>query len=88
MTPEQEAEQRRRLETMAIGWEILPLSAAICARARQPFPAEPVRTLDALHLASALAVQAADPSIALLSLDRRVREAARELGFHVLPATA
>ena len=35
-------------------WFRLALSEPICDRAERPFPMEPVRTLDALHLASAL----------------------------------
>jgi hypothetical protein len=44
-----------------------------------------LRTLDALHLASALAARAAVPGLAMLSLDGRVRRSATELGFDVVP---
>jgi hypothetical protein len=55
---------------------------------RRPFPVEPIRTLDALHLAGALAARREIPEIRLLSLDRRVRDNARELGFALEPQVA
>ena len=57
----------------------------ILERARQVFPLEPVRTLDAIHLATALVLREAVGPLTLLSLDRRVRENAAALGFDVLP---
>jgi hypothetical protein len=47
---------------------------------------EPVRTLDALHLSTALSVAGAMGEITMLSLDRRIRSSSRGLGFTVLPA--
>lgn len=76
---------RVRLIKASTQWHILRVGADVVERARLPFPAEPVRTLDALHLASALVGQAAVPDLAILSLDTRIRAAARELGFAVLP---
>ena len=67
-------------------WILLDIDAAVLARAGQPFPAEPIRTLDAIHLATALQARVALPDLAILSLDRRVRRSAEELGFRVLPA--
>jgi len=78
--------RRRALETAASHWTLLRISPAIIERARNPFPGDPVRTLDAVHLASALgAAQTAD-DLAFLSLDRRVRHSARALGLAVVPA--
>ncbi len=54
-------------------------------RARRPFPSEPVRTLDAIHLASALAVRSTVPSMELRSLDDRIRRAGEQLGFRLQP---
>lgn len=80
------AELRSRLNAAATGWILLRLDADVIERARRPFPREPLRTLDALHLASALAARAGAGQLALLSLDGRVRAAGRDLGFDVLPA--
>jgi hypothetical protein len=49
------------------------------------FPSEPVRTFDAIHLASALAVRSTVPSVEPLSLDDRIRRAGEQLGFRLQP---
>jgi hypothetical protein len=67
--------------------EVITLDASILDRAGQLFPVEPIRTLDALHLASAvLFEQATGHILSVLSVDDRVRDNAEELGFQVLPA--
>lgn len=82
-----EIEKRRTLlETTAAHWTLLSIGHAVIDRARRPFPAEPVRTLDALHLASALNAAEALDDLTVLSLDRRVRSSASALGLSVLPA--
>lgn len=80
------ADLRALLNAAAARWHLLRLDAEVIERARRPFPREPVRTLDALHLASALAARAGAGEMTLLSLDGRVRVAGRDLGFDVLPA--
>lgn len=77
---------RNRLASVAQHWTILPFAPQIIARARQPFPREPIRTLDALHVASALHARSAFPDLAMLSLDERVRRVAGSLGLPVLPS--
>jgi predicted nucleic acid-binding protein len=79
------ADRRAYLTTAAARWNVLRLGPEIIERARQPFPGEPIRTLDALHLASALIARAAVAGIELLSLDDRIRTAARQLGFRLQP---
>jgi predicted nucleic acid-binding protein len=86
---EAEASSRRRtLSRVATGWHLVRFGAAVVDRARRPFPGEPIRTLDAIHLAAALAGRAAVSDLAMLSLDARVRKSAAELGFDVQPALA
>jgi predicted nucleic acid-binding protein len=79
------AERRARLAQASQHWTILRLDEETAERARRPFPREPIRALDAIHLATALAARAVVPGIRLLSLDGQVRTAAEELGFEVLP---
>jgi predicted nucleic acid-binding protein len=79
------ADLRAHLTAAANHWHLWRVGADILERARHPFPAEPIRTLDAIHLASALAVRSAVPGVELLSLDDRIRRAAKQLGFHVQP---
>ncbi len=68
------------------GWAILEVSREVAERAEGSFPAEPVRTLDALHLASALLLRQALPELRVLSTDDQVCRNAGALGFEVLPA--
>ncbi len=79
------ADRRARLHAAAAHWHVWRVSSDIVDRARHPFPAEPVRTLDAIHLASALAIRATVPGVELLSLDDRIRRAGEQLGFRLQP---
>jgi predicted nucleic acid-binding protein len=79
------ADRRAHLNAAASHWHLWRVSPSIVERARLPFPAEPIRTLDAIHLASALAIRSAVPRVELLSLDERIRRAAKQLGFQVQP---
>lgn len=84
---ESDAVQRQaRLNMVATRWTVLALDEEITERARRPFPQEPVRTLDAIHLASALVARKAVADITMLSLDDRVRMAADRLGFPLAPS--
>lgn len=79
------AERRSMLNRAAAQWDLFHVSDEIVERARRPFPGEPIRTLDAIHLATALSARAALADLGVLSLDDRVRGAASALGFDVLP---
>lgn len=83
---ESDAVQRQaRLNAVSARWALLTLDEEIIERARRPFPAEPVRTLDAIHVASALTARKAVSEVTMLSLDDRVRRAAERLGFPLSP---
>ena len=86
LTEAEAADRRAHLMTAASHWHVLRISPEIVERARQPFPGEPIRTLDALHLASALIARGMLPGLTLLSLDDRTRRAAGPLGLRVCPA--
>jgi len=85
MTEAAAADLRRLLAQAAEHWDLLRLDQEIIERARRPFPREPIRTLDAIHLASAIIARSLVPGIGLLSLDQKIRECAQDLGFEVLP---
>lgn len=70
-----------RLETLHPQWMLMEVTREVCDRASETFPHEPVRTLDALHLATALAFRRAFPDLRLLSFEQRVRENASALGI-------
>ena len=79
------ADRRAHLNAAAAHWHLWRVSSDIVDRARHPFPAEPVRTLDAIHLASVLAVRSVVPGVELLSLDDCIRRAGLQLGFRLQP---
>jgi predicted nucleic acid-binding protein len=79
------ADRRAHLNRAAAHWHVLRLSTEIVDRARHRFPAEPIRTLDAMHLASALAARSGVAGVELLSLDERIRRAGAQLGFRLQP---
>jgi predicted nucleic acid-binding protein len=65
-------------------WGVCEIVHDIARRAEEGFPAEPVRTLDAIHLASALFLRHALPELVILSRDERVQSNARALGFEAV----
>ena len=83
---EGEALRRRTLfSTAAEHWAVFAIDGEVTERARRSFPREPLRTLDAIHVATALAIRGLVTELCLLSLDERVRRNAIALGFAVLP---
>ena len=78
-------EVRSRLEAATTSWNVLRTGAVIMNRARRPFPHEPLRALDALHLATALRIAEFQPDLQVLTFDRRIRSNAAALGLDVLP---
>ncbi len=85
MTEVEVADRRNHLATAASTWHLLRIGREVVERARQPFPGEPIRTLDAIHLASVLVARSAVPGLALLTLDDRIRKAAVRLSLRVRP---
>jgi PIN domain len=79
------ADRRAHLAIAAAHWTVLRIGPEVIERSRQSFPGPPIRTLDAIHLASLLVARSAIPGLALLSLDSRVRSAAAGLGIQVQP---
>ena len=66
-------------------WELVEVSALVLDRAEELMPGTGLRTLDALHLASALLVQAASSiRIALVTADAPLRLAASATGLDVI----
>lgn len=85
LTEAEAADRRAHLTAAASHWQILRVAPEVMERARQPFPGEPIRTPDAIHLASALMARTAIVGLMLLSLDDRVRKAGRRLGLDSMP---
>lgn len=85
LTEVEAADRRAHLTTAAAHWHTLRIAPEIVDRARQPFPGDPIRTLDAIHLASVMTARTAVAGLRLLSMDDRVRRVAKKLGLELLP---
>jgi len=81
VTAAQAADLRAIFAQAASTWAVLEISDEVARRAEAGFPVEPVRTLDAIHLASALLLREALPDLAIVTADERVRANAHALGF-------
>ena len=73
------------IDTASSHWTLLGMDADIVHRSRRSFPREAIRALDAIHLATALAVRDLSPDMVVLSLDDRIRDNAVSLSFEVAP---
>jgi predicted nucleic acid-binding protein len=62
---------------------VVAVTDDVLARVRRPFPVEPIRTLDAIHLATAELVAEPPPLMTVVTRDDRVRENAVALGYAV-----
>jgi predicted nucleic acid-binding protein len=72
---------RGMIKSAARSWVLMEVSEDVLREAARVFPAEPVRTLDALHLATALIFVRAFPELQMLTLDRRISANAQALGI-------
>jgi uncharacterized protein with PIN domain len=86
LKPAEELAGLRLLDEAAASWNVLDISDQVAARARAEFPREPVRTLDALHLATAAVFVDALGSLIMLSLDDRVRQNAKAMNMRLAPS--
>jgi len=80
-------EAERQLAAFERSCDVLALDDGVLRRAREELPEEPVRSLDALHLASLRVLDDELGGFELASCDDRVRRNAVALGFAVVPAS-
>ena len=73
----------RSLRTLERRIAVVGLSERTLNRVRRPFPVEPVRTLDGIHLAAIELLSEAADSLVVLTRDRRVSANARAAGLVV-----
>lgn len=73
----------RALRTFERRCFVLDVNRAVLARVRRRFPLEPIRTLDAVHLATAEVLGESPQLVTVVSRDARVRENAQALGYVV-----
>jgi predicted nucleic acid-binding protein len=86
LTPEQRTESYGLYMAAAAHWTFWGVDQGTLSRAGEAFGVEPVRTLDAIHLATAAAFRAEVEAVVVCSLDHRVRLNAKALGLEVSPA--
>jgi hypothetical protein len=65
---------------------VLAVTDEVLQLARQRLVHEPVRTLDAIHLASCRVFHRTLGTVSVLSLDDRIRANAQALGMGVVPS--
>ena len=81
ISPEEYARILSLFTEAASTWAILEITREVTRRAEDAFPVEPVRTLDAIHLASVLIFSRWFPALQLASTDDRIRDNAEPLGI-------
>lgn len=72
---------RKEVQDLASRWIRMGLGEEVLARAREPFPGDPIRALDALHLASAEVIANSLPDVVLLTFDIRVGLCCEAMGL-------
>jgi predicted nucleic acid-binding protein len=83
--PADELAALQLLDLASASWVTLEMVGRVLDRARARFPHEPLRTLDALHLATAAIFHEAHGGLTMVSLDDRIRENAASLGLSIAP---
>lgn len=73
------------LQTASTSWVEIEMTRPVLDRARRRFPLEPVRTQDAIHLATAQLLQDTRGGVTMVSLDERIRTNGSALGLTVEP---
>jgi len=83
LTAEEEKAAVRALRTFERRCFLLEVDRAVLDRVRRPFPVEPIRTLDAIHLATAELLDEPPQLVTIVTRDERVRANARALGYGI-----
>ena len=81
ITPAAAAQLRGLAARTIAQWSLLEVVPSVHRRAGQVFPRETVRTLDALHLASALELLMLHPDLRVLTLNDRIAANLEPLGL-------
>jgi predicted nucleic acid-binding protein len=68
--------------------DLMAMDDDVVERAAVDFPVEPIRTLDALHLAAALLWESNIGSMTVVSCDDRIRDNAAALGMKIHPPSS
>jgi predicted nucleic acid-binding protein len=85
LADEEIAARREAVLVILGGFHLARVDARVLERAADPFPTQ-LRTLDALHLATALLVRFEHDDLVFATHDRQLATAARAVGFEVIGA--
>lgn len=80
---EQERAALRWLRSFRRRCDVMTIAESVLVRAGRPYPVEPIRTLDAIHLASAEELGEPPQLVTIVTRDMRVRDNAQALGYLV-----
>lgn len=83
MTAPEEQAAIRAIKVFARCCDLVEVTDAVFVRVGRPFPIEPLRTLDAVHLATAEALGEPPQLLTIVTRDPRVQDNARALGYLV-----
>jgi predicted nucleic acid-binding protein len=86
LSPEARDKAWVRYTSALAHWNVYAITDAVLSRTLDPFPAEPVRTLDAIHIATAALYAAEITPPTVLSTDNTLRQNAIGVGLAVTPA--
>jgi predicted nucleic acid-binding protein len=71
----------RAIRTFAARCDVVAITHDVLTRAGRPFPVEPVRTLDAIHLATTELLGEPPALLTIVTRDVRIQENATALGY-------
>ena len=83
LTADEERAVVRALRRFERRCYVVAVTETVLARVRRPFPVEPIRTLDAVHLATTELLGEPPPLITVVTRDVRVRENSEALGYSI-----
>lgn len=81
LTAAQERAVVRALQTFLARCDLVAVTDVVLTRAGRPFPSEPIRTLDAIHLATAEILGEPPQLVTIVTCDERVARNARAMGY-------
>jgi predicted nucleic acid-binding protein len=83
LTEDNEKAAIRALRTFERRCFLLDIDRPVLERVRRPFPVEPIRTLDAIHLATVELLEEPPQVVTIVTRDERIRANARALGYGI-----
>ena len=83
LSPDAERAAVRALQRFERRCYVIAVTDDVLRRVRRPFPVEPLRTLDAVHIATVESLGEPPQLVSVVTRHQRVREDAKALGYSV-----